>query len=276
MAQRIHFHRFMQSVHHRKNEIRGEQDPLGIIAGSIASEIKVLCLDEFSVTDITDAMILYGLLDHLFRRGVVLVTTSNSQIDSLYEGGLQRARFLPAIALLKKHTDEIHIDGGNDYRMAFLQEDAIFHCPLGKSADAELAKCFKQLAGQFDDSIQSITVEGRNIDVISTGSGVAWFEFHSLCRTNRSKSDYIEIGRQYHTVLISNIPQMDAAMDDACRRLIELVDELYDRNVNLIVSSAEQPEWLYVGKRLAEPFRRTISRLNEMRSLEYLSKPHLS
>jgi cell division protein ZapE len=275
-AQRIHFHRFMQSVHDRKNEIRGQQDPLGIVATDIASELKVLCLDEFSVTDITDAMILYGLLDHLFRRGVVLVTTSNTKIDDLYRDGLQRTRFLPAIDLLKKHTDEIHIDGGSDYRMEYLQDDAIFHCPSGENADAELARCFERLAGPVDENITTLSIFGRSIDVIAIGSGVAWFDFQSLCRTNRSKSDYIEIARQFHTVLISNIPQMDAAMDDACRRFIELVDELYDRNVNLIVSSATQPDRMYVGKRLADPFLRTASRLNEMRSRAYLSKPHLS
>jgi cell division protein ZapE len=275
LAQRIHFHRFMQSVHERKNEIRDQQDPLGIVAVDFASELWVLCLDEFSVTDITDAMILYGLLDHLFQRGVVLVTTSNTRIDDLYRDGLQRTRFLPAIDLLKKHTDEIHIDGGSDYRMEYLQDDAIFHCPSGKNADAELAKCFERLAGKIDENITTISISGRNIDVVAAGPGVAWFDFQSLCQTIRSKSDYIEIARQYHTVQISNIPQMDAAMDDACRRFIELVDELYDRNVNLIVSSATQPEMLYVGTRLAEPFLRTASRLNEMRSRTYLSKPHL-
>ena len=283
LSQRIHFHRFMQSVHDRKNQITDRQDPLGMVAASFASKIKVLCLDEFSVTDITDAMILSGLLDHFFRQGVVLVTTSNTEINNLYRDGFQRPRFLPAIALLKKHTVAIHVDSGNDYRMAYLQGHAIFHMPPGQQADSELAKCFNQLTGTVDESVPAnvnsvkvMTILGRDIAIVAAGSGVVWLEFQSLCQTNRSKSDYIEIAKQCHTILLSNIPRLDATRDDAARRFVELVDELYDRNVNLIVSSAHPPENIYTGKRLAEPFKRTASRLTEMSSREYLSKPHLS
>ena len=284
LGQRIHFHRFMQSVHDRKNKIKGRQNPLDLVAASFASRIKVLCLDEFSVTDIADAMILSGLLDHFFSHGLVLVTTSNTEINNLYRDGFQRHRFLPAIALLKQHTVAIQVDSGNDYRMACLQGHAVFHMPPGARADAALAKCFHQLTGKVDDSAhdnvhgdaQVMTVCGRDIAIVATGSGVVWLEFQALCQTHRSKSDYIEIAKQCHTILLSNIPQLDAALDDAARRFMELVDELYDRNVNLIVSSAHPPENIYTGKRLAEPFKRTASRLTEMSSHEYLAKPHLS
>lgn len=278
LGERIHFHRFMQTVHERKNKIKDHQDPLGLVAASFASQIKVLCLDEFSVTDITDAMILAGLLDHFFRLGVVLVTTSNTEISNLYPGGLQRHRFLPAIALLKKHTVAVHIDNGTDYRMAYLQDNAIFHVPLGEQANLQLAECFNQLTGIVNAGVQAnvMSIFGRDIDIVAVDSGVVWIEFQSLCQTHRSKSDYIEIAKQYHTLLLSNIPPLDAMRDDATRRFIELVDELYDRNVNLIVSSAHPPDNIYTGKRLAEPFKRTASRLTEMSAHEYLSKPHLS
>lgn len=282
LGQRIHFHRFMQLVHDRKNQIKDQQDPLGMVVANFAAQIKVLCLDEFSVTDITDAMILSGLLEHFFKQGVVLVTTSNTKINNLYQDGFQRHRFLPAIALLKKHTIALHVDNGNDYRMAYLQ-DAIFRMPSGQQANLELAKCFNQLLGKANESVPAngnsnanvMTIFGRDIEIVAADCGVVWLEFQSLCQTNRSKYDYIEIARQYHTILLANIPQLDAARDNAARRFIELVDELYDRNVNLIVSSAHSPENLYIGKKLAEPFKRTASRLIEMRSREYLSQPHL-
>ncbi len=285
LGERIHFHRFMQHIHEHKHEIKDQREPLGIIAAAFAARIKVLCLDEFSVTDITDAMILSGLLEHLFNRGVVLVTTSNTEIADLYKDGLQRQLFLPAITLLKKHTIAVHVDSGYDYRMAYLREDAIFHTPVGQQADVELANCFKRLTAQkAHDTVNayaqtqtnSIVIFGREIAIVAGASGVVWFQFQMLCQTNRSKADYIEIAKQFHTVLLSNIPQLTVTEDDAARRFIELVDELYDRNVNLIVSSAHPPEHIYTGKRLAEPFKRTSSRLIEMSAHAYLAKPHLS
>ena len=278
LGERIHFHRFMQDIHDQKHAIKDRRNPLDIIAASFASRIKVLCLDEFSVTDITDAMILSALLESFFSRGMVLVTTSNTEIHHLYRNGLQRQRFLPAIALLEKQTIAVHIDSGNDYRMAYLQGDAIFHTPSGQQADLQLAKCFLRLTGQkvTDKAASTIPVFGRDIAVVASCSGVVWFEFQSLCQTHRSKSDYIEIAKQFHTVLLSNIPPLTAMLDDATRRLIELIDEFYDRNVNLIVSSDRPPEKIYRGKRLAQPFKRTTSRLTEMSSNDYLSKPHLS
>ncbi len=274
-ARRIHFHRFMQSVHDEKNRIAHRSDPLAIVAGKWASKWRVLCLDEFSVTDITDAMILSGLLRHLFRRGVVLVTTSNTRPEDLYQGGLQRDRFLPAIELLEYHTVPVEVDNGNDYRMAHLRDEAIYHIHCGDETPSKLRHCFDILTGTRSSGRQSVTINDRMVEVCAVGSGVIWFEFAGLCQTHRSKPDFIEIARQYHTVILSDIPRLTATMDDAARRFIELVDELYDRNVNLIASSARLPDQIYVGKRLAEPFKRTASRLVEMSSDEYLSRPHL-
>ena len=274
-AQRIHFHRFMQSVHDEKNRVKDQPDPLGIVVEKWVSQWRVLCLDEFSVTDITDAMIMSGLLRHLFRRGMVLVTTSNTRPQNLYSGGLQRERFLPAIALLENNVDSVEVDNDNDYRMAHLRDEAIFHIHSGDETTSKLRHCFSVLTGNPSKG-KSITINDRMVEVCAVESGVIWFEFAGLCQTHRSKQDFIQIARQYHTVILSNIPQLTAAMDDAARRLIELIDELYDRNVNLIASSARLPNRIYVGKRLAEPFKRTASRLIEMSSDDYLSRPHLS
>jgi len=276
LARRIHFHRFMQSVHDEKNRVGDRSDPLGIVAGKWASKWRVLCLDEFSVTDITDAMILSGLLRHLFQRGVVLVTTSNTRPENLYQGGLQRDRFLPAIELLENHTDSVKVDNGNDYRMAHLRDEAIYHIHRGDETLSKLRHCFEALTGARSGGRQSITINDRMVEACAVESGVIWFEFAGLCQTRRSRLDFIEIARQYHTVILSDIPQLTASMDDAARRFIELIDELYDRNVNLIASSTRLPDQIYVGKRLAEPFKRTSSRLVEMSSDEYLSRPHLS
>ena len=275
LAKRIHFHRFMQSVHNQKHRIRHQSDPLKIIAGTLAGKHGVLCLDEFTVTDITDAMILSGLLRYLFEKNMILVATSNTAINQLYLGGLQRERFLCAINLLEKHTTQIRIDSGTDYRMAYLQKDGIYHTPADAKAHQLIRETFQQLAGMYEDSKQQITLSGRTVDVISTGSGVVWFDFQSLCMTNRSQADYIELSKRFHTVIISSIPTLDQDLDDPTRRFIELIDELYDRRVNLIVSASAPPESLYIGKRLAVPFQRTASRLREMSSSDYLADPHL-
>ena len=275
VGRRIHFHRFMQFVHDKKSQVHDQQNPLRVIAGNIARKHRVLCLDEFAVTDITDAMILYGLLDALFDDGVTLVTTSNIPQSDLYQNGLQRDRFLPAIGLLQTHTEEIHVDSGNDYRMAYLQEDSMYHSPLNQSSSRALAACFKQLAGHHEDSKSSIEINGREVPVVATGSGVVWFDFDVLCEGHRSRMDYIELSRRFHTLLLANVPQLNDLRKDATRRLIELVDELYDRGVNLIVSAAVSADSLYSGNSLSQPFTRTVSRLKEMASLEYLARPHL-
>lgn len=273
---RTHFHRFMRDIHTQKNRIRNRQDPLRIVSSRIARTVRVLCLDEFSVLDITDAMIMAGLLGNLLEHGVTLVTTSNTPPGELYRQGLQRARFLPAIDLLESHTIQVHVDHGTDYRMAFLRHNAVFHVPADRSSEDRLAATFSGLVGPGHETAGELEINGRKIRTIAHDAGVAWFCFDALCRTHRSNSDYIEIARQFHTVLVSRIPPLDGTKDDETRRLIELVDELYDRNVNLVASSSRQPHDIYTGRRLKNEFKRTSSRLVEMASDTYLAKPHLS
>ena len=275
LPKRVHFHRFMQSVHDDKSHFQGRRDPLADVAAQLAARYRVLCLDEFSVTDITDAMILSGLLHHLFSLGVTLVTTSNIQPDELYRGGLQRQRFLPAIELIKNQTRVVNVDGGNDYRMDYLKLDSLYHVPHNDKAVHALQQSFLHLEGDMGDAKDTVLLFGREVDIIAAGRGVVWFSFESLCKTSRSRLDYIELSKRFHTLLLSDIPLLDAGLDDPARRLIELVDELYDRGVNLIVSAAVLPSKLYNGNRLAEPFKRTISRLQEMGSQDYLARPHL-
>ena len=275
VAWRVHFHRFMQWVHERRRAHGDQREPLALIASEIAQRHQVLCLDEFAVTDITDAMILYGLLGALFAERVILVTTSNTPVDDLYRSGLQRDRFLPAIELLKRHAEELLVDSGNDYRMAFLRQDTIYHTPLGPHADTMIGDAFRNLAGAHGTGTDRIDIGGREVTVVAEDSGVVWFEFEVLCGGHRSRMDYIEIARRFHTVILANVPVMSDERKDPVRRLVELVDELYDRGVNLILSAAAAPDALYAGKRLEEPFRRTVSRLQEMSSEAYLARPHL-
>lgn len=274
LAQRIHFHRFMLSVHDARKKLAGKQEPLAIIAAQQAARGRVLCLDEFSVTDITDAMLLSGFLHHLFSHGVALVTTSNTHPQSLYQGGMQRQRFLPAIALLSKQTRVVKVDSGKDYRMQRLQLGALYHVPHDERAARALRESFMRLEGGMDAQPKCLLLAGREVELIACGRGTAWFSFAALCATHRSKVDYIELSKRFHTLILADIPRLDAALDDSARRLIELVDELYDMGVNLIASAAATPADLYRGTRLQQPFQRTVSRLQEMSSREYLSRPH--
>ena len=274
-GKRIHYHRFIQWVHDEKNRIHEQQNPLAIIAAQLAARYRVLCLDEFSVTDITDAMILSGLLQHLFEHNVALLTTSNTHPDDLYRDGLQRQRFLPAIERLKTQMRIVKVDGGNDYRMAYLQSGALYLVPHDHEARRKLRTSFIHLEGDLGDRRDTILLCGREVDIIATGRGAVWFSFAALCNSHRSKLDYIELSKRFHTVMIEDIPMLDAEHDDAARRLIELIDELYDRGVNLIVSAACAPQQLYTGTRLRQPFERTASRLREMSSRAYLARPHL-
>ena len=275
LAKRIHFHRFMQSVHAAKNRIRDRRDPLAIIASQLADEHRALCLDEFSVTDITDAMILSGLLHRLFAHGVAVVTTSNTHPDDLYRDGLQRQRFMPAIELIKAQTRIVMVDGGNDYRMDTLKLEALYHIPHDDTAARALKQSFIRLEGNLGDPKDSLLLSGREVAIIAAGRGTVWFSFDALCNTNRSQVDYIELSKRFHTVILSDIPALGADEEDSARRLIELVDELYDRGVNLIASAAHPPTDLYTGTRLQQPFKRAASRLREMGSAEYLARPHL-
>jgi cell division protein ZapE len=271
---RVHFHRFMLEIHRSLAERRGERDPLQRVARKIAMESRVLCLDEFFVADIGDAMILSGLLHGLVDYGVVLVVTSNTPPQDLYADGLHRERFQPAIDLLCRATVIHHLEGPTDYRLRQLDRAVVYHVPNGELADQKLHETLTQIAGNgvLLDSV--IEINDREIPVRAQAEGVLWFDFRSLCDGPRSKADYVEISRLNHTLIISDIPQMGAADDDMARRFIELVDELYDRRVNVIVSAESAPNALYTGMRMARGFDRTISRLHEFQSTDYLASAH--
>ncbi|CAA0083306.1 Cell division protein ZapE [Zhongshania aliphaticivorans] len=273
---RAHFHRFMQRVHRELKSLSGEKNPLIIVADRIADEARVICFDEFFVSDITDAMILAGLFDRLFSRGVVLVATSNIVPDGLYKDGLQRARFLPAIALIKQSVEVVNVDGGVDYRLRALEQAELYYSPLGESADQSLALSFKRLAPEVGSADKLLDIEGRQIRARFVADDVAWFEFSELCDGPRSQYDYIELARVFHAVLVSNVPQMGAGREDQARRFINLIDEFYDRNVKLVLSAAVPLAQLYAGGRLDFEFQRTQSRLLEMQSEEYLACEHRS
>ncbi|WP_111657301.1 cell division protein ZapE [Isoalcanivorax indicus] len=273
---RMHFHRFMQHVHHEMRARQGQKNPLVAIARDFAHSTRVLCFDEFFVTDITDAMILATLLDTLIAEGVTLVATSNIEPDGLYRDGLQRARFLPAIALLNNHTDVLNVDGGTDYRLRLLEQAELYHCPLGDEAEAFLAERFATLETEHANHRENVDldVEGRPIRARKVSDDVVWFDFRALCDGPRSQNDYIELAREFHTVLLGNVERMGAASDDRARRFINLVDEFYDRGVKLIITAETPISELYIGGRLDFEFDRTRSRLLEMQSHDYLAREH--
>ncbi|MEX2489060.1 MAG: cell division protein ZapE [Pseudomonadales bacterium] len=271
---RLHFHRFMRGVHHELQAVQGESDPLEQIAADFANRSRVLCFDEFFVSDITDAMILAGLLDGLFSRGVVLVATSNVAPDRLYENGLQRRKFLPAIELLKTHTRIVNLDGDIDYRLRALELAEIYHYPLDEQADTSLARSFESLSPDRGEADVTLEIEGRPVSARLCGDGVAWFDFPELCDGPRSQNDYIELARIFQTILISNVPVFDTRKEDQARRFISLVDEFYDHNVKLILSAEAPVTELYRGNRLKFEFQRTESRLQEMQSHDYLAREH--
>lgn len=273
---RTHFHRFMREVHRQLKSLAGEKNPLEKVADNIAERARVLCFDEFFVSDITDAMILAGLLQALFDRGVTLVATSNIEPEGLYKDGLQRARFLPAIELLKRHTKVVNVDSGVDYRLRALEMAELYHFPLDAEADASLARSFQALIveGSKVRERVKLDVEGRPIRAVRVADDVAWFDFSELCDGPRSQNDYIELAREFHTVLLAEVPQFDERMESQARRFINLVDEFYDRCVKLVISAAAPIELLYTGRHLRFEFERTVSRLQEMQSREYLARPH--
>jgi cell division protein ZapE len=273
--QRIHFHSFMRAVHAELKQLQNQQDPLRVVARRFAETARVICLDEFFVSDITDAMLLYGLLKELFARGVTLITTSNIEPDGLYRDGLQRARFLPAIALLKQHLDVLNVDGGVDYRLRYLEKAEIYHYPLDERADQILNDLFDHIAPEPGHRGGDVEIEGRYIPTLREADGIVWFNFRAICDGPRGTADYIELARCYHTVLISNLPVMDWQMENQARRFVNLVDEFYDRGVKLILSAAAPVLELYRGEKLKFEFQRTVSRLQEMQSHEYLERPHL-
>ena len=272
---RMHFHRFMQNIHKELKKLANIESPLEIVADKISKEIQIICFDEFHVSDITDAMLLSGLLEALFKRNVVFVATSNQHPDDLYYDGLQRDRFLPAISLLKKNTKIVNVDSGIDYRLEFFDHAEIYHSPLDDSANAILEDDFMHVCPDKGEKGNILEIEGREIETVRCGDGVVWLDFKAICAGPRGVADYIEIARQYQTVLIANIPVMNDNDNDMVKRFITLVDEFYDRNVKLIITAEDIPAKLYQGKRLVEPFKRTQSRLEEMRTHDYLAKQHL-
>ena len=273
---RLHFHRFMRRVHRELVALQGTPNPLKAVADSFAADADVICFDEFFVSDITDAMILGGLLDALFAHGVVLVATSNIPPDGLYKDGLQRSKFLPAIDLLNRRTNVLNVDGNVDYRLRALESAALYHQPLSTEAEANLALSFRQLAPDAGEEGVSLEIEGREIASKWCADGVVWFDFGAVCDGPRSQNDYIELARLFQTVLISNVPVLGVDIDDQARRFISLIDEFYDRNVKLVLSAAVPIEDLYTGARLSFEFERTMSRLREMQSHDYLARQHLA
>ena len=271
---RAHFHRFMQRVHRELQRLAGEKNPLQLIADRLAQEARVICFDEFFVSDIADAMILGGLFEALCDRGVTLVATSNIEPDGLYRDGLQRARFLPAIALLKKHTLVLNVDGGTDYRLRALEKAELYHYPLGPHANEVLQRNFEALAPELGLADQLLDIEGRAIRARRVAEDVAWFDFAELCDGPRSQNDYIELAREFHAVLLGGVPQLTEQKEDQARRFVNLVDEFYDRNVKLVLTAEVPLSDLYTGARLRFEFERTRSRLLEMQSHEYLARAH--
>jgi cell division protein ZapE len=273
-AERSHFYHFMRQVHAELRSVKSRSEPLELVAQRLAGRARIICLDEFFVSDIADAMILAGLFEGLFRRGVTLVTTSNLAPDELYTDGLQRQRFLPAIELIQRHVEVVHLDAGIDYRLRQLEQSPTYLDAALDATPGELRRRFSLLAGGHPAGPGTISIEGRTIGVVNRGPGMVWLEFAELCAGPRSQNDYIELARLYHTIFISNIPQFTSANENAARRFIMLIDELYDRAVNIVASAAAPPADLYRGERLGLEFQRTASRLVEMQSQHYLARQH--
>ena len=268
---RLHFHEFMREVHRELQELKGTADPLDELGRRIARRFRLICFDEFHVADVTDAMILHRLLAALFANRVSIVTTSNFHPDGLYPNGLHRDRILPAIELLKDKLEVIHIDAGTDYRRRTMEHVKLYHCPLGPAAEAALTRAFNELAEARDES-PVLHIEQREITARRKAGGVVWFDFKWLCGGPRSQNDYLEIATRFHTLILSNVPQMPPRLASEARRFTWLVDVLYDRRVKLIMSAEVPPEQLYREGPLAHEFPRTVSRLNEMQSAEYLAQ----
>jgi len=273
---RLHFHRFMQSVHEQLNAHSGQENPLELIADDMREKCKVLCFDEFFVTDITDAMILGELLKALFSRGVILVATSNIIPENLYRNGLQRERFLPAIELIIENCVVIQLESQADYRLRALELAEIYHHPLDQQAADNLTETFAKIATGEVRNDHELVINGRSIETIQRADGVLWCSFAALCQTERSAADYIEISKLYHTVLLADMPALGDTQNDAVRRFIALVDEFYERQVKLIISAEKSLHTLYSGTAQAFAFQRTESRLIEMQSHHYLALPHLA
>jgi len=272
--QRSHFHRYMQFIHEELKTHRNRADPLDIISEKIARKTRVLCFDELYVSDIADAMLLGNLFRGLFDRGVALVATSNCAPDELYKDGLQRARFLPTIQLLKNNTHIFNLDSGIDYRLRHLEHARTWFDTNHPDTSKEMLSIFNHLTESSFTENSTLEINHRKIKVRHLGNTALWFDFKDLCDGPRGPADYIELARCYHAIFISNMPQLNASTDNQARRFINLVDEFYDRGVKLFISATAMPEHIYQGTQLSFEFRRCVSRLTEMQSQEYLSLPH--
>jgi cell division protein ZapE len=268
---RLHFHEFMREVHRQLHELKGQQDPLEVLAKRMSRKHRLICFDEFHVADVTDAMILYKLLDAMFRNRMSIVTTSNFHPDGLYPNGLHRDRILPAIELLKSQLEVINVDSGTDYRRRTLELARLYLTPLNDQTDAEMAAIFEQLAESADED-PALNIEHRVLQARRRAGGVVWFDFQTLCGGPRSQNDYLELASRFHTVMLSNVPHMPVRLASEARRFTWLVDVMYDRRCKLVVSAEVPPEALYTEGPMSHEFPRTVSRLNEMQSKEYLSE----
>ena len=267
---RLHFHEFMREVHRELGDLQGTVNPLDELGKRMARRYRLICFDEFHVSDITDAMILHRLLESLFENRVSIVTTSNFKPDDLYPNGLHRDRILPAIALLNDKLEVINVDNGADYRSITLEQVGLYHTPLSAAADASMTAAFERLAEARDES-PLLRIEHRELQARRRAGGVVWFDFKQLCGGPRSQNDYLELATQFHTLLLSGVPQMSPRNASEARRFTWLVDVLYDRRVKLILSAEVEPDLLYTEGPLAHEFPRTVSRLREMQSAEFLA-----
>lgn len=272
--QRFHFHHFMQDIHARLAVMKGQADPLSQVARDLSRQARLLCLDEFHVTDIADAMLMRGLLQNLFDRGVAVVATSNAEPDALYRNGLQRGQFLPTIALIKEYMAVVHLDSGQDYRLRTIEQAGVYHEPLDDKAEAALEKIFRELSGNEGERNAKLQIKNRSIVALGHTKGIAWFDFGELCAGPRSKDDYIELADRFHTLLLSGVPQFDQHSLAQARRFQWLVDEFYDRRVRLILSAAVPLTQLGHAGLFDGEFARVLSRLAEMQSHAYLVQAH--
>ncbi|SIT66453.1 cell division protein ZapE [Burkholderia sp. b13] len=269
---RLHFHEFMREVHRELEVLKGRADPLDELARLVAKRYRLICFDEFHVSDIADAMILYRLLLKLFDNGVQFVMTSNYEPSTLYPEGLHRDRLLPAIDLINERLDVLNVDAGTDYRQRTLAQVQTYHTPLGAHADRALREAFARLAGVPDEN-PVLHIEKREIKALRRADGVVWFDFATLCGGPRSQNDYLELATRFHTIILSDVPQMAPRMASEARRYTWLIDVLYDYKVKLLMSAAVPAEQLYVEGPMANEFARTVSRIVEMQSKEYLEAP---
>lgn len=271
---RVHYHRFMLDMHEQLRVLPKSPDPLKIIGKKIADDIRVLCIDEFHVTDVADAMLLSGLLQALFANGVSIVATSNTRIDDLYLNGLQRERFMSAISLLKENMTEFHLDAEKDFRLEHLERGQTYIVATGNDGFNELSNKFNEMASTKVEYKKPLIISKRSIDTIAYADDIVWFDFNALCNTHRSAQDYLELALEFHTIFVSDIPHLEDAQDSAAKRFMHLVDALYDHRVKLVLTAVVSVNKLYAGRLLKGAFDRTVSRLIEMGSHDYIAEAH--